>query len=559
MRGNAIDQRYLDDDLDERMFLEALVDTTDAIFTAVRNDGTLVWINHAFSRATGFSFQEAVGTKIWAFRAPDEQEQARIFFAESDLNEEGRRFQSRWIAKDGRTVHLSWTTRTLMNPDGSVHMRIGTAQDVTAERETEMRAEHLSLMLDRSMDAMILIGTDRRIIYCNQAACDLYCMAREDMLGKSNQIFIPAAERARLAEFGDEIATTERPAEIETWRRRGDGILIPVHLRVTPLIDDDGNLTALASVSYDISDRLALEEREKEAAERAKLLSDLVENLSDPVFHIRPDGTIGYVNSACERIYGHAAEEMLNQPSTMLRPDDRVGLMAKYIREVHASPTPVVVETEALHKDGHRIPMELRSTALRDDDGELLGIGSVVRDMTVQKTLEAELRRAADTDPLTGLSNRNRFARVTDAEVRRAARYGHGLAVLACDIDHFKAVNDTFGHAGGDAALQHFARVVSGCLRQPIDLLGRTGGEEFAILLPETGLAGATRVAERIRLAVEEAIVAHDGKEFRITLSLGVSLYHEGETSLEEALKRADRALYRAKENGRNRVEIQPI
>jgi len=542
----------LDDDLQESYFLEALVDTTDAIFTAVRPDGTVAWVNSAFSRLTGYPFNEAVGRKVWEFRCPEEvAEGARNFQTDVD----GRRFESRWRTRDDRTIHLSWTTRSLRNADGSLHLRIGTALDVTAERETEKRAEDLSLLLDRSMDAIILISNERRIIYCNQAACDLYRMSREEMLGQPNDIFIPDAESARLAEFGMEIRRSKKPVEIDTWRRRGDGIQIPVHLRVTPLMDDDGRITAMASVSFDISDRMALEERERLAAERAQLLADLVENLSDPVFHIRPDGTIGYVNSACERVYGYAREEMLNQPSSMLRPDDRVALMVKYIREVQQSNQPIVLETEALHKDGSRIPMELRSTILRDADGTVLGIGSVVRDMTMQKELEAELRRAADTDALTGLANRHRFSRVADAEARRAMRYGHGLAVIVCDIDHFKSVNDTYGHAGGDLALKVFAQTTSECLRQPIDLLGRVGGEEFAVILPETDLSGAKRVAERIRSAVEQVQVDHDGRTFGFTVSLGVSLFKDGETSPEAAMKRADEALYRAKKNGRNRVE----
>ena len=216
------------------------------------------------------------------------------------------------------------------------------------------------------------------------------------------------------------------------------------------------------------------------------------------------------------------------------------------------------METEAVHQDGRRIPVELRSTALRDEDGKLLGIGSVVRDMTLQKEMEAELRRAADTDALTGIANRHRFARVAEAEVRRAIRYGHGLAVIVCDIDHFKLVNDRHGHAGGDLALKVFARTAADCLRQPIDLVGRIGGEEFAVILPETDLPGAKVVAERIRKAVAEIEVAHAGRKFGLTVSLGVSLLQDGETTMEAAMKRADDALYLAKKNGRNRVEAAP-
>lgn len=550
--------RKMDDGLDENYFLEALIDTTDAIFTAVRADGSIAWINSAFTRITGYSHDDAVGKKVWEFRCPDETEIGRELFQSVGFDSDGRRFESRWKAKDGRTIHLSWTTRSLRNPDGTLHLRVGTAIDVTAERATERRAQNLSLLLDRSMDAIILISSERRIIYCNESAVDLYRMPREEMLGKPNDIFVPDTESARMAEFATEIRREKKPLEIETWRVRGDGVRIPVHLRVTPLIDDDGLITAMASVSYDISDRMALEERERRAAERAQLLADLVENLSDPVFHIRLDGTIGYVNSACKEVYGYTSDEMLNQPSSMLRPQDRVAPMAGYIKEVQQSDHAIIMETEAVHQDGRRIPVELRSTALRDEDGKLLGIGSVVRDMTLQKEMEAELRRAADTDALTGIANRHRFARVAEAEVRRAIRYGHGLAVIVCDIDHFKLVNDRHGHAGGDLALKVFARTAADCLRQPIDLVGRIGGEEFAVILPETDLPGAKVVAERIRKAVAEIEVAHAGRKFGLTVSLGVSLLQDGETTMEAAMKRADDALYLAKKNGRNRVEAAP-
>ena len=546
----------MDDDLDEKYFLEALVDTTDAIFTAVRADGSIAWINSAFVRVTGFTFEEAVGRKVWEFRCPDEIDDGRRAFQAAGFEADGRRFESCWLTKDGRTICLSWTTRSLRNPDGSLHFRVGTAIDVTAGRETEKRAKNLSLLLDRLMDAIILISDERRIIYCNAAATELYRMPQEEMLGQYTDIFVPDAESARMAEFVMDIRRDRKPVETDTWSRRGDGTQVPVHLRVTPIIDDDGLITAVASVSYDISHRMALEERERQAAERAQLLGNLVENLGDPVFHIRPDGTISYVNSACQLVYGYAKEEMLDRPSSMLHPEDRMATMERYVQQVQQSDRAIVLETEALHKDGSRFPVELRSTALLDREGAFLGIGSVVRDMTRQKELEAELRRMADTDALTGLANRHRVSRVADTEVRRALRYNRGLAVVTCDLDHFKAVNDEHGHAGGDIALKAFADAAGECLRQPMDLLGRVGGEEFAVILPETDLAGAERVAERIRSAVEQIRISYQGREFGLTVSLGVSQLLDGETSLEAAMNRADDALYRAKENGRNRVEV---
>ena len=167
-----------------------------------------------------------------------------------------------------------------------------------------------------------------------------------------------------------------------------------------------------------------------------------------------------------------------------------------------------------------------------------------------------QLLRIAATDPLTGALNRRSFAERAAAELSRAARYGRPTSLLMIDADRFKAVNDRYGHAGGDAVLRAFAETASACLR-PSDLFGRLGGEEFVVLLAETGIAGAEAAAERIRAAVESREVPVDGQVVRFTVSLGaVSVVGCGPTSLEDAMERADAALYRAKGLGRNRVAL---
>jgi diguanylate cyclase (GGDEF)-like protein len=175
-------------------------------------------------------------------------------------------------------------------------------------------------------------------------------------------------------------------------------------------------------------------------------------------------------------------------------------------------------------------------------------------------SMEAETaRRVAEvmamTDPLTGLFNRRHFLDLAARESARVSRARQPLAVLMLDIDHFKTVNDTFGHATGDQVLTHVARICLGCTRQ-CDTLARLGGEEFAVLLPDTSMETALTIAERARAAVADDMTLRgpDGAPMRTTLSIGVAALAQGDDGIAAALDRADKAMYLAKSSGRNRV-----
>ena len=165
-----------------------------------------------------------------------------------------------------------------------------------------------------------------------------------------------------------------------------------------------------------------------------------------------------------------------------------------------------------------------------------------------------DLHVLATTDPLTGLLNRRHFMQLADEELARARRYGRSLSIVAVDLDYFKHVNDRFGHASGDEVLRTFARGLVGQTRRQ-DLVGRLGGEEFAIVLTETGLDAAREVGERIRAGMSELDVRINGASIGVTASLGVAEARDEDLTTADTLARADRALYRAKGAGRNRVE----
>lgn len=206
--------------------------------------------------------------------------------------------------------------------------------------------------------------------------------------------------------------------------------------------------------------------------------------------------------------------------------------------------------------------------AMRDDISLLMTLCVAIPALVVPPlgwvvttlSIEADAaQRAAEgmamTDPLTGLCNRRHFLSVATREFGRAMRIQRPLSILILDIDHFKSINDTHGHAIGDKVLIHVAQTCLGCTR-PFDTLARLGGEEFVILLPETGLETGLAIAERVRAAVANDVGMHPpgGAAIRTTLSIGVAVLAHGDDGIQPVMERADDAMYTAKNSGRNRV-----
>ncbi|MFC1626218.1 diguanylate cyclase [Pseudomonadota bacterium] len=217
--------------------------------------------------------------------------------------------------------------------------------------------------------------------------------------------------------------------------------------------------------------------------------------------------------------------------------------------------------------EGNRFEEELRFRKGEDEsywcrlvgqaiDPEHVSDGTIwlLQDISAQKELEEYLTEKATTDYLTGVNNRRHFSELGSSEIKRSKRSRSSfLSVLMLDIDHFKHINDDYGHAIGDEALKYFTKTVQSMLRDH-DILGRVGGEEFAVLLPETERESALHVAERIREAVAAGGVEANGENISFSVSIGLTGAKNGESDLDTLLAAADKALYEAKNSGRNRV-----
>ncbi len=212
-----------------------------------------------------------------------------------------------------------------------------------------------------------------------------------------------------------------------------------------------------------------------------------------------------------------------------------------------------VDDEEFFHRDGHGIPVRYTAAAMQVN-GETQGVVVAFQDITGRKEMEDKLRYMASHDPLTGLYNRGAVDKLLHQELLRAQRYRRPLSLLVVDLDFFKRVNDTHGHQAGDQVLCAFAGTLDQAVRQS-DFVGRFGGEEFVVVLPETPLDQAVELAERLRKNVEETVFLEQRGGIQLTVSVGVAAFPEhGE--LDQALfAAADAAVYRAKNQGRNRVE----
>ncbi|OYX52244.1 MAG: hypothetical protein B7Y97_02175 [Sphingomonas sp. 32-66-10] len=296
------------------------------------------------------------------------------------------------------------------------------------------------------------------------------------------------------------------------------------------------------------SQRLAASVAVSEA--RYRLISD---HVSDVVLTLDPHGAVQFASPSMQEVTGHAPETIIGKsPAELVHEVDLERVREAYRR--------VMAEPETVHRfefRGHTATggirwFETTARAVRDADRAVLSVVTVVREVSHRKAREADLLRQANTDPMTGVLNRRAFQDRIDRFRTDTPERPGTLALF--DLDHFKQVNDGHGHDAGDAALLHFADVLRANLRVE-DVIGRLGGEEFAVLFPGLSTAAAMAACERVRNSLQDARIHAGDTTFTITVSAGVAPIRP-DLSSDEVFRVADAALYRAKSAGRNRSEL---
>ncbi|MEF2144418.1 MAG: sensor domain-containing diguanylate cyclase [Desulfovibrionaceae bacterium] len=290
----------------------------------------------------------------------------------------------------------------------------------------------------------------------------------------------------------------------------------------------------------------------------------ILNSLDEGVYCLSPRHEITFWNKGAERITGFTADEVMRRSCSdnLLRHVDDRGVELC----THSCPLSATLKDGLTreahvylhHKQGHRVPVSIRATPLREGD-KIVGVVEVFHQTasrfdTIQDM--ERLRQEVLTDPLTGIGNRRLGEMELSRRLNDFTTYGLPFGLLFLDVDHFKRVNDTFGHAEGDHVLGMVAKTISAALR-PLDIVCRWGGEEFLIILPNMDIETLGNTAERLRMLVERSgLEMPDGRYLRVTVSVGGVISTPKDCS-DKLLKRVDEAMYLCKHNGRNQVRIK--
>lgn len=315
----------------------------------------------------------------------------------------------------------------------------------------------------------------------------------------------------------------------------------------------------MGEVCARVRTRLQVHSNSRSEQEQAERLRGIVNNMAEGLLIIEADGRIQFTNPACERHLGYRENELAGSSLGVLLAAPAAQEYLDYFSAHAATPDRVpghgTREVSIRHRQGHMLSMDLTLTPMYLRQPLYIG---VLHDITHHKQSEDALQRAAYLDPLTRIANRRHFDHFLDMEWQRAVRSGSALSLVVLDVDHFKLYNDTLGHAAGDICLQRVAQALATHACRPTDLAARYGGEEFVLLFAETDAEAALLLAEAIRAHIEALQLPHPRSATLpwITVSIGVATIQPHQFDDREALfVAADRAMYAAKEGGRNRIE----
>lgn len=287
-------------------------------------------------------------------------------------------------------------------------------------------------------------------------------------------------------------------------------------------------------------------------------LGAVLDSFRDAVLLVDHRGIIACANRSAETLFEIPVVCLIGTDCLNLMADRQSRGFLDYLRgnllPGDGTAPSATIELVGRRPGGALFPIEVTSGRV-DQPGDP-AFTLVIRDIGLQKAREKELREGANRDRLTEVATRSNIEQLAETELFRASRYDRPFSVLLFDIDHFKRVNDTYGHAAGDIVLREVARRCRSLIRAS-DLIGRWGGEEFLVMTPETAADGGRALGERLRKAVAETpVVLEVGEGISVTISVGVAPYLAGDSELAAIVGRADAALYRAKANGRDRVEM---
>lgn len=420
------------------------------------------------------------------------------------------------------------------------------------EKNTAIALESIQNQVLESIDSFIYTkDLSGKYTYVNQAVLDLFEESLDDVIGFDDSNFFDLALSEQL-QRNDRIVM-DQAIRVESEERnfikaKNETRIFKVVKK--PLYNSDGIVNGMCGISTDITAEKQLQEQ---VNEQSYLLDTMLNNIDAHIYVKDCERRFLYVNSRVAELFGDKAENIIGKKDTDILPKEIAEHFYQSDKLVFETHQKQVIEETTQNEEGgtnHYISTKV----VFNQPNRLPALIGFSSDVTELFKLKEEFKELANTDPLTHLYNRRFFTEQAEKEYQRAKRYSLFMTLISIDVDHFKRINDQFGHPAGDQVLREIAKQLEANLRQP-DILARIGGEEFSILLPETSAQSAMVFAERIRKEQSELKITGDWQgEINISVSIGVSSFISTDNAFDDLFSRADKALYQAKNSGRNKV-----
>lgn len=462
------------------------------------------------------------------------------------------------IRRDGQEFAIDDSAAPIRDRNGGIAGAVMVFHDVSARRRAREALreseERLRTLINAMPDVVCFKDGEGRWLEANEFAVRAFGIADISYRGRaSDELAASGASRGdifRSCISSDEQAWQAKKATRTEWAiPQPDGSVMTLDVIGVPLFHPDGRRKGLVTVGRDVTERMRLEKQLRQ-------LAAIVEATPDCVGIASAEGRLLYVNQACRRLFGIGDDEdVRGQHIQAFHPEWAY-------RVVRESGMPAAIEkgmwhaeTEVVARDGRIIPVSQVITAHRTPDGKIAFLAAILRDLSERKQFERQLAHMAHHDALTGLPNRLLFKDRLDLALAQAHRSKERLAVMFVDLDRFKTINDTLGHATGDQLLKMAAERLQCCVREG-DTVARFGGDEFAVILPNLAQSqDAAVVAHKICDVLQQHFKL-EKHEVVATASIGIALFPDDDATADGLVKNADTAMYRAKKQGRNTYEF---
>lgn len=466
-----------------------------------------------------------------------------------------------YVSPAGESYYSESTLTPLLDEDGNCTYIVGVVKDITAERLAKIESQlawkrmeeshsRYRSLYENNSDAILVLDTSGKIKTSNSALDQLTGFFPDQVAGIEFSKFIYGKDIVSL-EAGYKKVLDGGIEDFRTKFREKSGHLIGVSIQLSP-IEEDGEITGMYAILRDMREIDHLISQYAESENRFRIIA---ENAHDVIVLRDSKGQMIYVSPAIERVYGFTPEEFMEKPPFHnMHPEDIPRVRSSYRRAAKEAKN-YVIEMRLKHKTKGWLWSELQGTPIFNEHGQFIHMLTITRDISLQKEHETKLHYFAYHDPLTGLPNRRFFNQRLAEEIASPQHPGESLAVILLDIDHFKQINDEFGHEIGDAVIEEFSRRLSQPLQEG-DMAARLGGDEFVLLLPSVKTREqAEHLAKIIQSAMDGPWYVRNGPA-KVTASIGITLTPPTGATVSSILKSADLAMYDAKEAGRGTFRV---